>query len=207
MKFNHILALVILVSTLFACGQNSATEEKSEAKPIVRHKMPTEPPLPPEGVTTLSDYGLGPIKRGTRFNQDSISSLLGGYEVKSTTAEFERGKFRIFEAYKGGKKVFEFYPDSRGEKISSIHLFTDDFEGPDGTRVGMTYRAVKGDQMNCFPGMEEQSGFALCFKGGNTRVQYIFSHDFTGPDSELPPPAVLGSTGVLKQIIWYAERK
>ncbi|MEM7104318.1 MAG: DUF1131 family protein [Bacteroidota bacterium] len=215
MKTRLVFFTILFLLTWSACNQKQPSGnvdnpeiELPTGQPKVnetREPLPP-PPLPPDGVVSISDYGFGAINKDTPFNENSLKEALPEFILKKESLETIRQTYEKYSAYKKNKKVLDIYPDSKNGNVGTVHLFTDEFEGPNGIRVGMTYRQAEGDAMNCFPGMEELSGYALCFNGGNTRVQYIFSHSFEGPDDQLPPPAVLSASGIVKRIIWYAGK-
>ena len=145
---------------------------------------------------------LGPITAQTRFSAAELSSLFPGAVVTEATGASEGETFPILRIADGDRVLLE-VRSAGGVQIHSVEIMADAAVSNLGMRHGESYAEVFGAGASpaCVPGVEEQSGQAVCPAPSSDHVSLVFAGTWDGPDGELPPPEVLRDWTV-ERVIW-----
>jgi hypothetical protein len=151
----------------------------------------------------VNDSCVGPINNKTRFNQNVLKKLFPNLIVKKAISSTEGEEFPIFKIMNKSTVLLVINPDSDRNTIYSVEIKSEEVKNELGPQIGFTHSQTFKDKSsaNCEPGMEESSGFVFCQDAKSKHITYLFSGEYSGSDSELPPPKILGSWKI-KEIIW-----
>ena len=155
-------------------------------------------------VIQMTTSGVGPVGAGTPYSQQSLAAALPGFEM-GTVKTISQGQLKHLQtAFKGGMQQLQFEPNASGRLVSRIHLVGQEAAGPNGERIGMTFREAGGIRQNCQPGSNQWSRMALC-KSPDGSMTYVFApQEYDGPENQLPPANVLAEAHLVR-IIWEAN--
>lgn len=145
---------------------------------------------------------LGPITARTRFSAAELTSLFPRAVVTEATGATEGETFPMLRIADGDRVLFEVW-SADGTGIHSVEIMADAAVSNLGVRHGETYAEVfgVGASPSCAPGVEEQSGQAVCPAPCSDHVSLVFAGMWDGPDGELPPPEVLREWTV-ERMVW-----
>jgi hypothetical protein len=189
LRFNRVRsATVLAVTALLALTSPALAQTDTSAAAIA---------LSPAGDR------LGPITAQTRFSAAELSSLFPGAVVTEATGATEGETFPTLRVADGERVLFE-VRSADGAEIHSVEIMPNVAVDNLGVQHGETYAEVfgAGSSARCAPGVEEQSGQAVCAAPRSGHVSLVFAGIWDGPDGELPPPEVLREWTV-ERVIWW----
>ncbi|MCC2113879.1 MAG: DUF1131 family protein [Hyphomicrobiales bacterium] len=156
-----------------------------------------------ETLMRISDAGVGPVYGSTAYSGKAIGAALTGFEIETVQATVNGDVTWLLAAFRDGLQVMRFVADGRRSHVAEIQVLSDAVPGPNGERVGMTFRETRGGRLNCVPGRAEWTGMAVCSSaGGRLRYVYVIP-GFQGPAGSLPDRSALADA-VLTRIVWHA---
>jgi len=157
-----------------------------------------------EPAIQMTTSGVGAIGAGTPYSQKSLGAALPGFDL-GTVKTISQGRLKHLQtAFKGGMQQLQFEPDGAGKLVSRIHLVGQEAAGPNGERIGMTFRETGIGRQRCQPGSNQWSRMALC-KSPDGSMTYIFApQGYDGPAEQLPPADILAGAHLVR-IIWNAN--
>ncbi len=156
-----------------------------------------------ETLMRISDAGVGPVNGSTAYSGKAIGAALPGFEIETVQATVNGKVTWLLAAFRDGLQVMRFVADGTRARVGEIQVLSDAVPGPDGERIGMTFRQTRGGRLNCVPGRAEWTGMAVCTAaGGRLRYVYVIP-GFQGPAGALPDRSALAEA-VLTRIVWHA---
>ncbi|MEQ9518970.1 MAG: DUF1131 family protein [Parvibaculum sp.] len=175
----NTLALMVLVSTVAACGAEEMNLQ-------------------------LTENGLGNVDSGTDFTIEAVADALPDFIVTKENAYSEGDPFQAIFVRDGETLVARVFPRFEMTSIVGGIAVSDprvSFKGR--ASIGDRFADLDGAPVDCVAGLEERSGLALCHDQEFPHVGMIFGGRWDGPDGELPPADVLGDF-TLQELSWSA---
>jgi heat shock protein HslJ len=148
--------------------------------------------------------GVGQIS-ASAFDLNTLRATHPEFLWSQTMRQSETGGQTVMTASLGGPTSMTVMGDGYG-RISQIEVVDAQIGNWMGPRIGDPYKALHHNlQLGaCEPGMEHRSGTVLCRAAETTRVTYVFSGRWNGPDGQLPPKSALDQW-TMSEMIWNAE--
>ena len=154
----------------------------------------------------LTDDGLGSLNALSAFEEATVRGALNRFDVNERLLETPQGLKPVLQADYEGEPSVEVYADPSGKHVARIDLIGPALKGPDGLRVGSELRLQPREGFACAPGGPDGLiGRVICARGNDTRVTFIYDHDWDEDDNVLPPPEVLVRAR-LERMIWTAKK-
>lgn len=168
------------------------------------------PPATPyrSGLLRIGPWGVGPIRRQTYFESPLIRSLFPAAQVEDATVRVsfdeteaaitvEQDGVEMLEIEDGTSNV----PGTDDPEIGAVRALGGPVVGPDGERIGMSWKAARLDLSDCEMGVDRDADTIICARPRAGAVTFYFV--VPGWNSgELPPPGRLDRTGYLKAMVW-----
>ena len=152
-------------------------------------------------LMTITSTSAGSITPDTAYSKKAIEQALPGFTTDTINAAVENRTVWTIAAFSDGMQVAQIYK-GRGGKVGAVHGVTHHLAGPNGERIGMTFRQARLNAANCRVGRNLWRGMAICKAAGAPNVQLVFAvPKFTGPFDRLPPPELLDQA-TLQRIVW-----
>ena len=158
---------------------------------------------PRQTLMRITDAGVGPVDGSITYSQKALKAALPGFEIKTVQATVNGKVGWVLAAFGDGLQVMRFVADDKRRRVAEVQVLSDAIPGPDGARIGMSFRQTRGGAMKCVPGKAEWTGMAVCSRaGGRLRYVYTIPH-YEGPVGTLPDRSEL-TRAVLTRIVWRA---
>ena len=149
----------------------------------------------------LTDAGIGALGASTAYSAKSIEAAMPGYEVSSVTMATESSEsVSALALFKDGLQVLQVLP-AQGGRIAAVHGVSERIVGPNGERIGMSFREARMARSDCREGNGNWLGMAICHAHNAPSVSFVFSVPGYISTVGLPDDATL-ATASLQRMIW-----
>lgn len=150
----------------------------------------------------ITDQQAGPITPGTAYSAAALRQLFPNERVDVIATADEDGVVNALTVFDDGLQVMMAIPASGGRTIKAVHGSGLAVAGPNGERLGMTFRQIGVDRSACRVGTNAWAGMAVCQSRGTRNVFLVFDNGgWNGPPNELAPASTLAQ-GQLQRIVW-----
>lgn len=160
-------------------------------------------PTPPPRAATLriTAAGVPGLPPNTAFSKKAIEALEPGYAVSSVTMATEQSEsIAALALFKDGLQVLQVLPGPGG-RIGAVHGVSESLLGPNGERIGMTFRETRMDRASCREGQGNWLAMPICTARGAPNITFVFAIPGYISAGGLPDDATL-SSATLQRIIW-----
>lgn len=179
-------ALLGALPLLAACG--------GEEAPAVASVIPVS--------HRISDQQAGPITGSTPYSAAALRQLFPDQRIDVIATADEDGVVNALTVFDDGLQVMMAIPAPGGRTIKAVHGSGLAVAGPNGERLGMSFRQIGVDRSACRVGTNAWAGMAVCQARGTRNVYLVFDNGgWNGPPNELAPAATLAQ-GQLQRIVW-----
>ena len=153
----------------------------------------------------LSDSGLGDISSATLLDEDSLNQTLDGdYRLRKGMGISAGQTVTFFEAMDGTKVRLAFYGNEQG-KVERIEVMDKGVKTLSGTKLGTEFSELFEKAYNvCEAGTGDNIGSVVCKSPESKHLTYVFSGEWMGSSSIMPPDDKLKSWTISK-MIWNAR--
>jgi hypothetical protein len=170
---------------------------------ITDNEFVTPARQPIEGLR-FTDAGVPQLGANTAFSSKAIGAAMPGYEVSSVTMATEQSEsVAALAVFKDGLQVLQVVPGPGG-RIGAVHGVSERITGPNGERIGMTFREARLSRSDCREGRGNWLGMAICHTRTAPSVSLVFSIPGYISLDGLPDEATL-ATATLQRMIWAPE--
>lgn len=154
-------------------------------------------------ITTES---AGPITVETAYSTATLRRLFPDERIDVISTADEDGVVNALTVFSEGLQVMMVVPDKSGRKIKSVHGSGLAVAGPNGERLGMTFRQAGLNRGDCTVGTGPWLGMAVCPAPGAPNIRLVFDNGgWSGAPTELAPASSLAD-GKLQRIVWVPIR-
>ncbi|WP_051227979.1 DUF1131 family protein [Pleomorphomonas oryzae] len=163
-------------------------------------------PPPPRAASTLhiTTAGVPGLPPDTAFSKKAIESLEPGYVVSPVTMATEQSEsVAALALFRDGLQVLQVLP-GQGGRIGAVHGVSENLSGPNGERIGMTFRETHMDRASCREGQGNWLAMPICTARGAPNVTFVFAIPGYISAGGLPDDATLASA-TLQRIIWVPQ--
>ncbi|SFM63078.1 Protein of unknown function [Pleomorphomonas diazotrophica] len=158
---------------------------------------------PPSRAATfrITAAGVPGLPPDTAFSKKAIEALEPGYAVSSVTMATEQNEsVAALALFRDGLQVLQVLPGAGG-RIGAVHGVSESLVGPNGERIGMTFREARMDRLSCREGQGNWLAMPICTARGAPNVTFVFAIPGYISAGDLPDDATLASA-TLQRIIW-----
>lgn len=154
-------------------------------------------------ITTAS---AGPITPDTAYSAATFRKLFPNERIDVISTADEDGVVNALTVFSDGLQVMMVVPAAGGRTIKSVHGSGLAVAGPNGERLGMTFRQAGMSRNDCTVGHGPWLGMAVCTARGAPNVRLVFDNGgWNGSPKELAPASSLAE-GKLQRIVWIPQR-
>lgn len=183
-------ALLAVLPLLAACG--------GEEQPSAVSVIPVSYRITVESA--------GPITPETAYSAAALRSLFPDHRIDVIATADEDGVVNALTVFDEGLQVMMVIPMPGGRSVKAVHGSGLAVAGPNGERLGMTFRQLNIDRSACQVGRGAWAGMAVCQSRGAPNVRLVFDNGgWNGPPNELAPASSLAQ-GQLQRIVWLPGR-
>jgi hypothetical protein len=188
--FRRTLVLFALLPVLAACGG----DEQPSATSVVPISY------------TISANAAGPITPDTPYSTATMRKLFPNERIDVISTADEDGIVNALTVFSDGLQVMMVIPASGGKTIKAVHGSGLAVAGPNGERLGMTFRQSGMSRDSCTVGTGPWLGMAVCTERSAPNVYLVFDNGgWNGSPNELAPASSLAE-GKLQRIVWVPSR-
>ncbi len=158
---------------------------------------------PPSRAATfrITAAGVPGLPPGTAFSKKAIEALEPGYVVSSVTMATEQSEsVAALALFREGLQVLQVLP-GQGGRIGAIHGVSESLVGPNGERIGMTFREARMNRADCREGQGNWLAMPICTARGAPNITFVFAIPGYISAGGLPDDATLAGA-TLQRIIW-----
>lgn len=186
----RIFAVLLLLPLLSACS--------SDELPSATSVIPVS--------YTISTSAAGPITPDTAYSAATFRKLFPNERIDVISTADEDGVVNALTVFAEGLQVMMIIPASGGKTIKAVHGSGLAVAGPNGERLGMTFRQSGMSRDDCTVGTGPWLGMAVCTARNAPNVYLVFDNGgWNGSPNELAPSASLAD-GKLQRIVWVPAR-
>ncbi|WP_237154898.1 DUF1131 family protein [Oryzibacter oryziterrae] len=150
---------------------------------------------------SFSAAGVPGLAAGTPYSAKAIQASMPGFEATPVTMATESSEsVSALALFQDGLQVMQVLPGSNGQ-IGAIHGVSERLAGPNGERIGMSFREARMSRSDCREGQGNWLGMAICKARNAPNVSFVFSVPGYISSSGLPDDATL-ATATLQRMIW-----
>lgn len=160
-------------------------------------------PPPPSRAATLriTAAGVPGLPPDTAFSKKAIEALEPGYVVSSVTMATEQSEsVAALALFRDGLQVLQVLP-GQGGRIGAVHGVSESLTGPNGERIGMTFRETHMDRASCREGQGNWLAMPICTARGAPNITFVFAIPGYISAGGLPDDSTLAGA-TLQRIIW-----
>lgn len=157
-----------------------------------------------ETLMAIHDGGVGPINAETPYSEKAIAAALPGFEVKPVQATVNGNVSWILAGFYDGFQTLRFVAGPGRKTVAEVQVISEIVRGPNGERIGMTFRESRGSRFNCVAGSNEWTGMAVC-TGDGGRMRYVYTVESYRGSGGLPSRDELNDAR-LTRMVWHAGR-
>lgn len=157
---------------------------------------------------TVSANGLGSITQNTQITENDIKSGLGDSYRYRQGMEIKNGEMIVIVQGLEDKKVqVAFYGKEKGT-VEKIEVFDPKITTSWGTKIGTPFKDIYTKAFGaCVKGAKEETTMTvICQSSQSKSVSYLFSGQWAGPATLMPPDEVLVNWP-LTQIVWQNKER
>jgi Protein of unknown function (DUF1131) len=188
--FRRLLLVLGTASSLAGCG--------GDGGPSVTSVVPVS--------YTITEAAAGPVTADTPYSAAAFRQLFPNERIDVIATADEDGIVNALTVFSDGLQVMMVIPDRGGKSIKAVHGSGLAVAGPNGERLGMTFKEVRMDRSACHVGTGAWLGMAVCTAARTPNVRLVFDNGgWDGPSNQLAPSANLAE-GRLQRIVWIPER-
>ncbi|MGL4269821.1 MAG: DUF1131 family protein [Plesiomonas sp.] len=155
--------------------------------------------------TVNGDSVLG-LDADTPVTADAISRQLGdGYQIRTGMQLNGKDVLPYAEVRQNDARVMTVNGKADGQ-VASVDIDSPQIKTQWGTHVGSRFGDIYPQALgaNCKIGQVEVTSAVICQAPQDQRIRYVFSGDWNGPQTLLPPDETLRNWQI-KQILWQAS--
>ncbi len=160
------------------------------------------------GPLAIGVWGVGPIRRTSYFEAPRIRELFPEAQASDGTVRVSDDEtMAVISVVQGGVQMLEIddgtgnAPGTTDPMIGAVRALGGPAQGPQGERIGMSWKAAHFDLTECDIGADRDRNTVFCARPGEGAVTYQFA--VPGWDSEeVPPVSLLRKVAYVKAIIW-----
>lgn len=157
--------------------------------------------IPTRTFVQIQPQSVGPLTPDTVYSASGIQAKMPGFTAETITAGVESSTVAAYGVFSDGIQVLQVHKGTNG-RIGPVHGVTHHLAGPNGERIGQTFRELRIDRDDCRVGRDLWRGMALCRARGADNITLVFAiPQFQGPFDRLAPDSEL-SEAVLQRIVW-----
>lgn len=161
----------------------------------------TEAPVARGHAVRFTAASAGPVTAETAYSASSLGALMPQFQIKPIETANENNTTSALAAFSNGLQVMQFLRGSNG-RVGEVFGVSENIVGPNGERLGMTFRQARVSHGSCRMGGELWTDMAICPAPGTRNVFLVFAvPQYRGPLDKLPPPAELDGAE-LQRIVW-----
>lgn len=154
----------------------------------------------------ISAGAAGPITADTPYSAATFHKLFPNERIDVISTADEDGVVNAMTIFDEGLQVMMVIPEKSGKTIKAVHGSGLAVAGPNGERLGMTFREVGMSRNSCEVGSGPWAGMAVCTEGNAPNVYLVFDNGgWNGSPGELAPASALAD-GKLQRIVWVPKR-
>jgi hypothetical protein len=154
----------------------------------------------------ITANSAGPVTAATPYSAATLRQLFPNERIDVIATADEDGVVNAMTVFSDGLQVMMVIPDSGGRSIKSVHGSGLAVAGPNGERLGMTFKEAGASRDTCKVGTGPWLGMAVCTERSAPNVRLVFDNGgWDGPPNELAPMSNLAA-GKLQRIVWVPER-
>lgn len=160
-------------------------------------------PPPPRTTATfrITAAGVPGLPPDTAFSKKAIEALEPGFVVSPVTMATEQSEsIAALALFRDGLQVLQVLP-GQGGRIGAVHGVSESLTGPNGERIGMTFRETHMDRASCREGQGNWLAMPICTARGAPNVTFVFAIPGYISAGGLPDDSTLGGA-TLQRIIW-----
>lgn len=153
----------------------------------------------------LSDAGLGDISSVTPLNEESLNKTLNGDYRLRKGMEISAGQtITFYQAMDGTNVKLVFYGNAQ-DNVERIDVMDKAIKTDAGTKLGTAFSQLFEKAYNvCEVGVDDNVGSVVCNSPESKHITYIFSGEWMGSSSIMPPDDKL-KTWTISKMVWRAE--
>lgn len=184
------LVLLALLPALAACG--------GEDQPTATSVVPVS--------YLITAASAGPVTGETPYSAATLRKLFPNERIDVISTADEDGVVNAMTVFSDGLQVMMVVPDKSGKTIKSVHGSGLAVAGPNGERLGMSFRQAGMSRNDCTVGSGPWLGMAICTVQDAPNVRLVFDNGgWNGSPNELAPASSLAE-GKLQRIVWIPQR-
>jgi Protein of unknown function (DUF1131) len=188
--FRKYLAFLALLPVLAGCG--------GDEPPAASSVIPVS--------YSITANAAGPITADTPYSAATFHKLFPNERIDVVATADEDGVVNAMTVFSDGLQVMMVIPASGGKTIKAVHGSGLAVAGPNGERLGMTFKQSGMSRNDCQVGTGPWLGMAVCNARGAPNVALVFDNGgWNGSPNELAPAASLAE-GKLQRIVWLPPR-
>ncbi len=158
-----------------------------------------------ESLLRISAQGVGTLTADTPYSSKTIEAVHPGFVTQPIQIAVEDHTLWTIGAFYEGFQILQVIKGKDG-KIGEIHGVSPHLTGPNGERIGMSFRQVGMVRDDCRVGTNLWRGMAVCSARNTDNVTLVFAiPGYGGPFDQMPPPDELADAA-LQRIIWTPAR-
>ncbi|MEJ8571350.1 DUF1131 family protein [Microbaculum marinum] len=155
---------------------------------------------------TITAESAGPITPETGYSAATFRQLFPNERIDVISTADEDGVVSALTVFSDGLQVMMIIPERSGGGIKAVHGSGLAVAGPNGERLGMTFRQAGISRDSCSVGHGPWLGMAVCTARGAPNVRLVFDNGgWNGSPNELAPASSLAE-GELQRIVWIPTR-
>ncbi|GKX58451.1 RpoE-regulated lipoprotein [Leminorella grimontii] len=153
---------------------------------------------------TLSDSGLNNITASTALDEATLDKALDGdYRLRKGMG-IENGQMvSYYEALNGEKVELVIHGDANN-RVSRIDVMDKAVKTPKGTAVGTPFADLYSKAFGVCQVAEDDSGNVICRSQESSHISYVFSGEWMGSKSIIPPDDKL-KTWTIGKMVWQSQ--
>lgn len=186
----RLLAVLALLPGLAAC---------------VGSEQPSATSVIPVSYTITAETA-GPITPDTPYSAATLRKLFPNERIDVISTADEDGVVNALTVFSDGLQVMMIIPSSGSKSIKAVHGSGLAVAGPNGERLGMTFKQAGMNRGDCEVGTGPWLGMAVCPARGASNIRLVFDNGgWDGSPNELAPASSLAN-GKLQRIVWVPRK-
>lgn len=193
-KAQTLLRAIVVAAALAASGCSAIMGDDT----LMASPPPSEAGA---GGMRFTANGIPGVSAATSFSKSAIEAALPGFQVSPVTMATERSEsVGALAAFRDGLQIYQILPGKSGG-IGAIHAVSERLVGPNGERIGMSFRDAHLDRSDCREGTGNWLGMPICQARKAPGITLVFAIPGYISPSGLPDKATLDGA-ILQRMIW-----
>lgn len=157
------------------------------------------------GDITVTDQGVGGITAATPLNEQALDKALNGdYRLRNGMETENGGIVSFYQALKDNEVKLTAYGASSG-RVGRVEVMDKNIASAWGVKMGTVFSSLYSKAYGaCHKGTGEDRDAVVCAAPQSAHVDYVFTGDWSGPESLMPADDTLKNWHVGK-IVWRAD--